>query len=103
MKKIISIDKDAENYKKNMDELLSKKRKQMETDISSMKEKSERELDLKKKEIFALKVQQADDTVKKVNEESSEMIKKIESVFANEKDIIVNEAFMSIINFREEV
>lgn len=25
MKKIISIDKDAENYKKNMDELLSKK------------------------------------------------------------------------------
>lgn len=102
IKKIISIDNDAESYKKNMNELLLKERKKLKDDIKNMEDEAEKNLSEKKKEILSSKIQDAEDAVKKIKKENSETIKKMQDVFENQKSIIVSEAFRKIISCRME-
>lgn len=98
IKKIVSIDEDAKNYKLNMEQLLLNKKKELNDTIINMQRASDEEIDQKKKEIYEIKMKEADDVVKKINIESKNTIDKIEYLYKNEKEAIIDEAFKSIIN-----
>lgn len=98
IKKIVSIDEDAKNYKLNMEQLLLNKKKELNDTINDMKKVSGEEINQKKKEIYEIKMKEADDVVKKINTDSIEKIEKIKYLYENEKEAIINEAFKNIIN-----
>lgn len=98
IKKIISIDRDAENYKKNMEQLLVNKEKEFQKTIEDMRTDMEQKVIREKKEYMDMKINEAQKIASTIKSKKEEQIKKLNDMYSNEKESIIEEIFNEIVN-----
>lgn len=97
MKKILSIDKDAENYRKGIDELLKEKQDELDSMIVDMNVKFQEESKKIKSEISNEKIKEAEYKAKTIKKEKEEGLENINIKYQSNKLKIINEVFDGII------
>lgn len=95
--KIMSIDKDAERYRKSMDELLKQKETELEKIILDMKVKFQEESKYIKSTISNEKLIEAEYRAEIIKKEKEEQINIINIMYQSNKLEIVEEVFNRII------
>ncbi|MGV8982752.1 hypothetical protein [Clostridium sp.] len=97
MNKIMSIDKDAESYRKGIDELLKQKQDELEKTIVDMKSSWEEESVKIKSTISNEKIIEAEEKAKNIRAEKEEGLNKINTKYLSNKLTIVEGVFNGII------
>ncbi|MFT5872095.1 MAG: putative ATPase with chaperone activity [Clostridium sp.] len=97
MKKILSIDKDAENYRKGIDELLKQRQDELDSMIVDMDLKFQEESNNIKSEISNEKIKEAEYKAKTIKKEKEEGLNNINIKYQSNKLRIINEVFNGII------
>lgn len=97
MNKIMSIDKDAESYRKGIDELLKEKQNELEKTIVDMKDSWEEESKNIKNTISNEKIIEAEEKAKNIRAEKEEGLNKINIKYHSNKLTIVEGVFNGII------
>lgn len=95
--KIMSIDKDAENYRKSIDILLQEKQKYTEKKIDELRNTYQNEIKMLKENILKTKLEEAEERAKEIRKEKELQINKINNKYESSKEKIINEVFEKII------
>lgn len=103
IKKIIDIDKDAESYRKNMDELLLNKRSELEKLLEQMKIDNEESLNIAKKALIERKEEEARANAEVIKEKREEQLKELRQKYLSCKEELVDACFNEILNSYQEV
>jgi hypothetical protein len=103
IKRIIDIDKEAENFKKNMDDLLLDKKKELEKALDQMKKDYEETISTEKRSLLQRKVEEAKLNAVALKDERQKQIEKLSENYSACRDKIVSTCFNEIINSYEEV
>lgn len=98
MNKIISIDKDAERYRKGINDLLIKKQIDLEENIKHIKQEWIKEEKSIKESIIKDKLCTAEEKAKSIIFETEEQLKIIRNKYNENDEQIVNEIFTKIVN-----
>ena len=98
IKKIINIDRDAENYKLQMEGILTSKKNQLEETILKLNKEHDELINKKKREILEDRLLKANMDIQCIKSENRTKIIKLYENFNLSKDEIVSEIFMSIIS-----
>jgi hypothetical protein len=93
----MNIDKDAENYRKGIDELLKEKENELEKTISDMKTKFQEESKIIKSSIINEKLSEAEFRAKNIIKEKEEEINMINVEYEKHNLQIVEDVFNGII------
>jgi len=93
----MSIDKDAENYRKNIDELLSEKQDELENTIKDLMASFEEECKYIKSDIINEKIMEAENIAKSIKKEKEEVLNSINTKYQSNKLAIVEEIFNRVI------
>jgi len=93
----MSIDKDAQNYRKNIDELLSQKQNELEIAINDLTNRFNEECKNIKSVIGNEKIMEAESLAKNIKEEKEEELNKINTKYQANKSVIVDEIFNRVI------
>lgn len=94
--KIMSIDKDAENYRKSIDILLQEKQKYTEK-IDELRNTYQNEIKMLKENILKSKLEEAEERAKEIRKEKELQINQINNKYESSKEKIINEVFEKII------
>ncbi|MBU3110440.1 hypothetical protein [Clostridium lacusfryxellense] len=97
MNKIMSIDKDAQNYRKNIDELLSEKQNELENIINDLMARFEEECKNIKRDISNEKILEAENTAKNIRKEKEENLHSINDRYQANKLELVDAVFNRVI------
>lgn len=97
MNKIISIDKDAEKYRKGIDELLKEKQSELENTIKDMKVSFQEESKNIKSDVNNEKIIEAESIARDIRKEKEEGLNNINTKYQSNKLEIVDEVFNRII------
>ena len=97
MNKIMSIDKDAESYRKGIDELLKEKQDELEKMIVDMKVSFQEESKKIKSDTSNERIIEAENTAKTIIEEKQEELNTINTKYEKNKLQIVDDVFNGII------
>ena len=97
MNKIMSIDKDAESYRKGIDDLLKEKQDELEKTIVDMKDSFQEECKNIKSAISSEKIIEAENRAKSIRNEKEEGLNNINTKYQFNKTQIVEEVFNGII------
>ncbi|MGH4125882.1 MAG: hypothetical protein ACREV6_23475 [Clostridium sp.] len=97
MNKIMSIDKDAEGYRKGIDELLKEKQDELEKTIVDMRSSFQEESKIIKNAISNEKILEAEGRAKNIISEKQEGLNNINTKYQINKLQIVEEVFNRII------
>ena len=103
IKKIISIDKDADNYRKLSDEILVKKRKELQAKVKDMIEENLKLIDSEKKKIAEDEMRMIDSQILKIQAFEDDKLKNLSEVFSDIKDDIVESMFNKLLDSLREV
>lgn len=95
--KIISIDRDAESYRENINELLRERQKDSEKILEIMREQWEEESKVLKESIMKEKLSEAEVKVKAIKKEKDRDISLINSKYEKNKNEIINNIFNEIV------
>lgn len=95
--KIISIDRDAESYRENINELLRERQKDSEKILEIMREQWEEESKVLKESIMKEKLSEAEVKVKGIKKETDRDISLINSKYEKNKNEIINDIFNEIV------
>ncbi|MBU3090693.1 hypothetical protein K2F40_00005 [Clostridium sp. CM028] len=95
--KIMSIDKDAESYRKGIDEMLKEKQDEFENIIKDMKVSFQEESKNIKNTISNEKMMEAEFKAEIIRKEKEKVLKNINKKYQNNKLKIVDEVFNAII------
>jgi len=98
MSKIMSIDKDAESYRRGIDELLKEKQDELENILADMMVQFQEEAKSIKTDISNEKIVEAEYRARKIRKEKEEQLNNINAKYQSNKLEIVNEVFCRIIN-----
>ena len=93
----MSIDKDAESYRKGIDEMLKEKQDEFENVINDMKVSFQEESKNIKNTISNEKMMEAELKAENIRKEKEEVLKNINIKYQNNKLEIVDEVFNAII------
>ncbi|MBU5590704.1 hypothetical protein KQI89_02925 [Clostridium sp. MSJ-4] len=96
--KVMDIDRDAENYRKKIEELIGDKQRELEKRINYMNLQWEEEGKSIKKTILLTTLNYAEKKAEEIKKEKEEQISVIEEKFFNNKSKIVDEVFSKIIH-----
>ncbi|WP_032121635.1 hypothetical protein [Clostridium amazonitimonense] len=96
--KVMDIDRDAENYRKKIEELIGDKQRELEKRINDMNLQWEEEGKSIKKTILLTTLNDAEKKAEQIKKEKEEQISVIEEKFFNNKSKIVDEVFSKIIH-----
>lgn len=96
IQKVVSIDMQAENYKKQLDEEFQGKKKELEKTIFQMREEAEAQVNSKKLQIKNEKIERAHALVEEIKKDKEEQLNKINTVYADAKNQIVDEVFKEL-------
>ncbi|MBU3195419.1 hypothetical protein KPL26_01925 [Clostridium algidicarnis] len=96
--KIIDIDKDAENYRKNIMELIDEKQMELEESIKSMNKDCDEELKSKKMSILSSSISDAENKAKDIKIEKEKQLSVIREIYETNKVKIIDEIFNEIIH-----
>lgn len=97
MNKIMSIDKDAENYRKGIDELLKEKQDRFETTVKDMRASFQEESKSIKSGIVNEKLSAAENKAKSIRKEKEEGLNNINTKYQSNKSEIIESVFNRII------
>ena len=97
MNKIMSIDKDAEGYRKGIDDLLKEKQDELENTINDMLVNFEEEVKTIKDGISHEKIIEAEFRARNIRIEKEEKLKSINTKYESNKLEIINEVFNYIL------
>ncbi|MBZ9636126.1 hypothetical protein [Clostridium sp. FP1] len=97
MNKVMSIDKDAERYRKGIDELIKEKQDELEKTIVDMRSNFEEESKIIKSTISNEKITKADNRAENIIKEKEEGLNDINAKYQINKLKIVDEVFNRII------
>jgi hypothetical protein len=102
IKKILSIDKDAENLRRNSDALLESRKKELEEELMKMSDDLDNELLNEKKMIMDEKISnaklKAEEIIKQKETEMNEIATKYNAIKSN----LIQELFKELKNFIKE-
>ena len=93
----MSIDKDAESYRKGIDEMLKEKQDELENIIKDMKVSFQEESKNIKNTISNEKMMEAEVRAENIRKEKEKVLKNINSKYQSNKLEIVDEVFKAII------
>ena len=93
IRKITSIDNDAENLRKNSDALLENKKRELENELQRMAEQAEVDLTAEKKYIIEQKLYSASLEAERVLETKEKEMRQIKEKYYKVKSDIVYELF----------
>lgn len=96
IQKVVSIDMQAENYKKQLDEEFQGKKKDLEKTILHMREEAEAQVNSKKSQIKNEKIERAHALVEDIKKDKEEQLDKINSIYAGAKNEIVDKIFKEL-------
>lgn len=97
MNKIMSIDKDAENYRKGTYELLKEKQDEFETTIKDMRAGFQEESKNIKNVIGNIKLIEAENKAENIRKEKEEGLNNINTKYQSNKLELIDEVFNRII------
>ena len=97
MNKIMSIDKDAQNYRKNIEELLSEKQNELENIINDLMARFGEECKNIKSDISNEKIMEAEHIAKNIRKEKEEVLNSINIKYQANKLAIVESVFNNIL------
>ena len=98
MNKIMSIDKDAESYRKSIDELLEKKQNELDNKIKDMLALFKEESQNIKNDIGKEKISEAEFRAENIRKEKQEELNNINAKYQSNKFKIIESVFNGIIN-----
>ena len=98
MNKIMSIDKDAESYRKSIDELLEKKQNELDNKIKDMLALFKEESQNIKNDIGKEKISEAECRAENIRKEKQEELNNINAKYQSNKFKIIESVFNGIIN-----
>ena len=102
VKNVMSIDKEAENYKQINKKLLLIKRQELDNELDRIKNELEIELSLEKKTLLDDSIINAQNEVKSIIIEKEKRLKDISSTYGNKKYSLVKQIFVDIKNSMKE-
>lgn len=97
LSKIMSIDKDAENYRKGIDLLLKEKQKDTENKINELRLSWQEEAKFSRENILKTKLKEAEEKAEGIRKEKEQQLNRINSKYETNKEEITNEVFNKII------
>ena len=97
MNKIMSIDKDAESYRKSIDELLKEKQDELENIIKNMNTRFQEECINLKNDISNEKIVEAEFRAREIRKEKEEQLNNINIKYQSNKLEIVGAVFNTIL------
>lgn len=103
IKKIISIDKDAENYRRISEEIIVKKRKELQKEIKNMLEENLNFINSEKKRIAEDEMRKAEEQILKIQLIEEEKSKRFSTVYNGIKNEVVETTLDKLINSFQEV
>lgn len=103
IKRIISIDKEADNFRRINDEILVKKKRELQSEIKKITEENSRFIEAEKKRINEEEMKKAENEIEKLRVNEEEKIQRITTAFNNIKKGIIEETFNKLIHSFEEV
>ena len=96
--KIIDIDKDAENYRRNITELIEEKQMELEDSIKAMNKDCDEELKRIKTRILSSSSSDAENKARDIKIEKEKRLSVIKEIYENNKVKITEEIFNEIIH-----
>ena len=97
MNKIMSIDKDAENYRRGIDELIKEKQDELENTLRDMRVRFQEESKDIRRDISNEKIIEAEYKARNIKKEREEQINNINTKYQSNKLEIVEDVFNWII------
>lgn len=102
IKKIIAIDKDAENYRKINDEILARKKKDLQNEMKVISENNIVLIQEKIRRIWEEEMNRADQEIMNIQAQEKVIIDRLTTSFLDKKDKIVEKVFDNLIDsFRQ--
>lgn len=98
LNKIMSIDKDAQNYRKGIDELVKEKKKETEKALNDLSLSWQEESKIIKNDILEEKIREAKKKAEGIKSEKEEQLASIKEKYESSKSNIVDEVFSKIIS-----
>jgi vacuolar-type H+-ATPase subunit H len=95
--KIMSIDKDAQSYRRAIEELLKQKQDELENEIRNMNTTFQEEAKKIKSSISSEKITEAEHKAMSIRKEKEEQLNSINTKYQSNKLVIVEEVFNRII------
>lgn len=93
IRKIVSIDKEAENYREANKKLLQKERENFEEQMNKLEQNFVNELNLHRKKITEDKIFLAQDEVRKIKRKNDVLVEKLEQRYAEVRSDLVEDLF----------
>ncbi|WP_426349839.1 hypothetical protein ACPWSR_01050 [Alloiococcus sp. CFN-8] len=95
---IINMDKEAENYEKEIKEEILKRKKTLNDELSNMESEYQGQIKFLKEQVLADSRKEAEIKAQKIIEAKNSKLQQINEKFQNNKAQIVNSVFQKIIN-----
>lgn len=95
---IINIDKEAERFDKDIEEMIEAKNKELKEQLKKSEEENINIINTIKKNIVNEGIYQAEKKAKEISKEKEMEIDRINSNYIKAKDAIINTVFLNIIN-----
>ncbi len=100
IKKIISIDKDAENYRKSLNQRLTNEKKDLENTLADMRNDSKKNLEKLKKEVIEKKLGESDRMAEQIRNEKAIEMENINKKINDIKGKIISDTMNNILSSR---
>lgn len=95
---IINIDKEAERYDKDIEEMIEAKNKELKEHLTKAEEENINIINTIKKNIINEGIYQAEKKAEEIAKDKKSEIDRINSNYIKAKDVIINTVFLNIIN-----
>lgn len=97
IKKILAIDREAEEYRKNMEQVLVDKKRELEEYIKNLENEYAAETEKMREDLTEAKINEARKSTEEIKNSKAIEIEKLNNLYKIHKDSIVNEIFKNII------
>lgn len=103
IRKIVSIDREAENFRRTKDEILKRKKKELQEEVEAIRVETQKKIELEKKIISEESLHNTELEIELIRREGILRMSKLESDFNNVRQCIEEEAFNKLIKSFEDV
>ncbi|WP_139904319.1 hypothetical protein [Clostridium thermarum] len=103
IKKIIAIDKDAENFRKINDEILVRKRKDLQNEMKAMSENNFAFIQEERKRVWEEEMNRADQEIMNIHAKEKKALEELTASFLNIKDEIIEKVFERLLDSFKQV
>ncbi|WP_040212626.1 hypothetical protein [Clostridium polynesiense] len=95
---IINIDKEAEKYKNNIQEVVSSRKRELKTYLKSLEQEHEKDIENIRAALINNNIKRAEEKAQKIAEETESLIRELNNNYYSNKDDIISTIFKNIIN-----